>query len=70
LKDFLISINFKQVTPNQVIYEIHQSSQTAKIWRELNDEQKRQVLKECESRENVDIELIIGEVVDGQRRLF
>lgn len=58
------------MTPNQVIYEIHQSRELEKAWRELTDVQKREVLKECETRENIDVEMIIGEVVDGQRRLF
>lgn len=44
-----------------------------KAWRELTSDQKREVLKECETAKIVDareIELIIKEVVEGQRRLF
>lgn len=58
------------MTPNQVIYQIHQSRELEKAWRELTDLQKREVIKECERAEENDLELIISEVVDGQRRLF
>lgn len=58
------------MTPNQVIYQIHQSRELEKAWRELTDVQKREVIKECEGTEENDLELIISEVVDGQRRLF
>lgn len=58
------------MTPNQVIYQIHQSRELEKAWRELTDVQKREVIKECERAEEKDLELIILEVVDGQRRLF
>lgn len=58
------------MTPNQVIYEIHQSRELEKAWRELTDVQKREVLKECETADEKDLELVISEVVDGQRRLF
>jgi predicted Fe-S protein YdhL (DUF1289 family) len=58
------------MTPNQVIYQIHQSRELEKVWRELTDVQKREVIKECERAEEKDLELIILEVVDGQRRLF
>lgn len=58
------------MTPNQVIYEIHQSRELEKAWRELTDVQKREVLKECETADEKDLEIVISEVVDGQRRLF
>ena len=58
------------MTPNQAIYLINQSRELTKIWRELNKTQKREVLKECETRENVNVKMIICEVVEGQRRLF
>lgn len=58
------------MTPNQVIYHIHQLRELRKAWRELTDVQKREVLKECETADEKDLEIIICEVVDGQRRLF
>ncbi|MCD9189475.1 MAG: hypothetical protein LUM44_23900 [Pyrinomonadaceae bacterium] len=58
------------MTPNRTIYVIHQSSELTKVWRELSDVQKREVLKECETAEENEIEMIIAEVVEGQRRLF
>lgn len=58
------------MTPNRTIYVIHQSSELTKVWRELSDVQKREVLKECEHAEENEIELIITEVIEGQRRLF
>lgn len=58
------------MTPNRTIYVIHQSSELTKVWRELSDVQKREVLKECETAEENEIELIITEVIEGQRRLF
>lgn len=58
------------MTPNQVIYQIHQSRELEKAWRELTDLQKREVIKECERADENDLEMIISEVVDGQRRLF
>lgn len=58
------------MTPNQVIYQIHQSRELEKAWRELTDVQKREVIKECERADEKDLEMIISEVVDGQRRLF
>lgn len=58
------------MTPNQTIYLINQSRELAKTWRELTDLQKREVLKECEMAEECDVEMIILEVVEGQRRLF
>lgn len=58
------------MTPNQVIYEIHQSRELEKAWRELTDVQKREVIKECERAEESDLGMIISEVVEGQRRLF
>ena len=58
------------MTPNQAIYLINQSRELTKIWRELTETQKREVLKECETRENVNVKMIIFELVEGQRRLF
>jgi len=58
------------MTPNETIYFINQNSGLVKAWRELNDSQKRAVIKACETAEESDIERIIEEVVDGQRRLF
>lgn len=58
------------MTPNQTIYHINQSRDLTKVWRELTNAQKREVLKECETAEKIDLELIIAEIVEGQRRLF
>ena len=58
------------MTPNRAIYVIHQSNELKKVWRELSVAQKREVLKECETAEENDVEMIIAEVVEGQRRLF
>lgn len=58
------------MTPNQTIYLINQSRELTKAWRELSDVQKREVLKECETAEENEVEIIISEVVEGQRRLF
>ena len=58
------------MTPNQTIYLIHQSRELTKAWRELTDLQKREVLKECETADESELEMIISEVVEGQRRLF
>ena len=58
------------MTPSKTIYFIHQSSELLKAWRELTEDQKRALLKECETAEESDIERIIEEIVYGQRRLF
>ncbi len=58
------------MTPNRTIYLINQSRELAKAWRDLTDVQKREVLKECETAEENEVEMIILEVVEGQRRLF
>lgn len=58
------------MTPNQTIYLINQSRELAKTWRELTEIQKREVLKECETADESELEIIILEVVEGQRRLF
>ncbi|MBS1793007.1 MAG: hypothetical protein JSS81_04090 [Acidobacteria bacterium] len=58
------------MSPNRTIYLIHQSKELTKAWRELSAAQKREVLRECETAEENEIETIIAEVVDGQRRLF
>jgi hypothetical protein len=58
------------MTPNKVIYLINQSPELLKLWRELNESQKRAVIKECETAKKSDMERIIKELADGQRRLF
>ena len=58
------------MTANRVIYLLNQSPELLKTWREFNDSQKRMVIKECERAEECDLEKIIIEVSDGQRRLF
>lgn len=54
---------------NRVIYLINQSPGLLKTWRELTEEQKRAVISACESAEEYEIERIIEEIIDGQRRL-
>jgi hypothetical protein len=61
---------FRSMTPNLTIYLINQSRELAKAWRELTDIQKREVLKECETAEEKDLEMIIYSVIEGQYRLF
>jgi len=58
------------VTPNRTIYVINQSLELLKAWRELSESQKRAVIKDCETAEESDVERIIEEIADGQRRLF
>ena len=58
------------MTPNRIIYLINLAPGLTKAWRELSDSQKRAVIKECETAEENDLEKIIEEVADGQRRLF
>ena len=58
------------MTQNKIIYLIHQSPELLKIWRELSDEQKRAVLKECETEDESEIERSVEEIAYGQRRLF
>jgi hypothetical protein len=62
------------MTPNETIYLINQNSGLLKAWRELTDAQKRAVIKSCaeeaEEAEESEIERIIEEITDGQRRLF
>lgn len=59
------------MTPNQTIYIINQSPELLKAWRELTEYQKRVVISECERTESEEeIEMIIEEIVEGQRRLF
>ncbi|HEX8286966.1 MAG TPA: hypothetical protein VF556_03165 [Pyrinomonadaceae bacterium] len=58
------------MSPTRAIYIIHQSPEILKVWRELSEHQKREVLKECETAEEDEIEKIIVEVLDGQKRLF
>jgi hypothetical protein len=61
------------MTPNETIYLINQNSGLLKAWRELTEAQKRAVIKSSsceEAAEESDIERIIEEIIDGQRRLF
>lgn len=58
------------MTANRVIYLIHQTPELQKAWREFNDRQKRAVIAECERADECDVEKIIEEISDGQRRLF
>jgi predicted Fe-S protein YdhL (DUF1289 family) len=58
------------VTPNRTIYVINQSHELIKAWRKLSESQKRAVIKDCETAEESDVERIIEEIADGQRRLF
>ncbi len=58
------------MTPGRAIYVINQSPELLKAWRELSETQKRSVIKECETIEEDEIERIILEIIDGQRRLF
>ena len=58
------------MTANRTIYVINQSPELLKVWRELSESQKRAVIKACETEEEGDVEKIVGEIVDGQRRLF
>jgi predicted Fe-S protein YdhL (DUF1289 family) len=56
--------------PNEAIYLINQNHNLLKAWRELSETQKRAVIKDCETAEESDLERIIEEVADAQRRLF
>lgn len=58
------------MTPNEAIYLINQSPHLARAWRELSKEQKKMVVEACVAAEECDLERIIEEVADGQRRLF
>ena len=58
------------MTASRAIYVINQSPALLKAWRELNERQKRQVIEACKTAEEADIEKILLEVADGQRRLF
>ena len=59
------------MTPGKTIYLINQSVRLLKAWRELSEAQKRAVPKECETVDDEEeIEKIVLEVIDGQRRLF
>lgn len=58
------------MTPNRTIYVINQSPELLKTWRELTEPQKRAVIEACETAVESDVERIIKEIVDGQRRLF
>ncbi len=58
------------MTPTRIIYVINQSPELLKAWRELSEAQKRAVIKACETAEESDLERIIKEITDGQRRLF
>jgi hypothetical protein len=58
------------MTPGETIYYINQNSELKKAWRELTDVQKREVIDECATAEEGDVERIIEEVTCRQRRLF
>ncbi len=58
------------MTPTETIYFINQNPELLKVWRELSKTQKRAVVKACETAEESDVERIIKEIIDGQRRLF
>lgn len=58
------------MTASRAIYLINQSPALHKAWRELGETQKRAVIKACETSEESEIERIMLEVADGQRRLF
>ena len=58
------------MTANKTIYVIHQSPELLKAWRELSESQKREIIKECETAEEGEIEIIFDEVIHRQRRLF
>jgi SepF-like predicted cell division protein (DUF552 family) len=58
------------MTPNRTIYVINQSPELLKTWRELSESQKHAVIKDCETAEESDVERIIEQISDGQRRLF
>lgn len=58
------------MTPNRIIYLINHAPELLKAWRELSKTQKQAVVKACETAEESDLEKIIGEIADGQRRLF
>lgn len=66
-----MSEEFQLMTPNQTIYIINQSPELLRAWRELSELQKRLLIKECQITETEEeIEMIIEEIVEGQRRLF
>jgi predicted Fe-S protein YdhL (DUF1289 family) len=58
------------MAPGRTIYIINQSAELLKAWRELSESQKREVIKCCETEEESEVERVIKEVVDRQRRLF
>lgn len=58
------------MTAGRTIYVINQSPELLRAWRELNQTQKRAVIKACETAEEDEIERILLEVAQGQRRLF
>lgn len=58
------------ITPGRIIYIINQTPALLKAWRVLSELQKRKVIEDCETDEVLEIERIIEEIVDGQRRLF
>jgi len=66
----MLDLAITEMTANRIIYVINQSPELLKVWRELSESQKRAVIKACETEEESDIERIIEEVIDGQRRLF
>ena len=47
------------MTPNQAIYLINQTRELTKIWRELTETQKREILKECENAKENELEMLV-----------
>lgn len=60
------------MTAGRTIYIINQTPELARAWREFSPAQKRQMIKACETAGEAEeeIEKILLEVADGQRRLF
>jgi hypothetical protein len=58
------------MTPNRAIYLINLSPNLLKAWREMSEPQKRELLLACQTAEDNDIDKIMKEVIEGQRRLF
>jgi hypothetical protein len=58
------------MTANRTIYVIHQSPELCKAWREFSEAQKREIIRDCQTAEEDEIERIFEEVANRQRRLF
>ncbi len=58
------------MTTMRAIYVINQLPELVKAWRELSQIQKRAVINACQTAEEDELERILMEVTDGQRRLF